>query len=93
MMLIATGYQREAFGQVRISVEALLRTRQVLDDRSGDVARTILKGQKPRSLKAIAARYGQTREIAILDRFAHADPLSHRPLGPRKIHGDREAIM
>jgi hypothetical protein len=46
MMLIATGYEREAFGQVRISVEALLRTRQVLDDRSGDAARTILKGQK-----------------------------------------------
>jgi hypothetical protein len=93
MMLIATGYEREGFGQTRISLEALLRTRLVLDDRSGGSARTIIKGQQPRSLKAIAQRYGQTREIEILDRFAHADPLSLRPLGPPRVDGEREAVV
>jgi hypothetical protein len=38
MMLIATGYEREAFGQVRVTTEAHLRTRQVLDDKSGESA-------------------------------------------------------
>lgn len=93
MMLIATGYEREGIGQVRVSTEALLRTRQVLDDASGNAARTLLKGQRPRSLKSLAHRYGHAREIEILDRFSHADPLSLRPLGPPRAADEREAVV
>jgi hypothetical protein len=74
MMLIATGYEREAFGQVRVTTEAHLRTRQVLDDISGH-------------------RYGQKRDIELLDHFAHADVLSLRTLGPPPTEGSREAIV
>jgi hypothetical protein len=73
MALIACGYEAEALAHARTSMEALLRTRQVLDERSGESARRILVGQRPRGLKSIAHAYGSKREVELLDHFAHAD--------------------
>jgi hypothetical protein len=92
MMLIATGYEREAFGQVRITTEAHLRTRQVVDDKSGESARSIMAGRTS-NIKRLAHRYGQKHDIELLDHFAHADVLSLRPLGPPPTEGRREAIV
>jgi hypothetical protein len=92
MMLIATGYEREAFGQVRVTTEAHLRTRQVLDDISGQSAVAAMTGRTS-NLKKLAHRYGQKRDIELLDHFAHADVLSLRTLGPPPTEGSREAIV
>lgn len=45
MMLIATGYEREALSQARVSLEAVLRLRQSNDDVSGEAARRILSNR------------------------------------------------
>ena len=44
MMLIATGYERQGFGQARVTTEAHLRTRRVLDDKSGESAIAVMAG-------------------------------------------------
>jgi hypothetical protein len=80
LVLVGCGYERESMGLGRTNLEALLRGRQAADDASGDVARTLLKGRGPGSLKSVAGRYGSKREIELLDRFAHADLLSLRPV-------------
>lgn len=76
IVLVGCGYEREAMAPTRVLVESVIRGRQVSDDPSGDVARQIMQGRRPKSLKVVAQRYGQADEIAFLDRFAHADPLS-----------------
>jgi hypothetical protein len=73
MSLIGCGHEREALSLGRITFEALIRGRQTADDQSGDVARKLLKGQQPGSLKRAAQRYGDTGDVEFLDRFAHAD--------------------
>jgi hypothetical protein len=80
IVLVGCGYERESLALGRTNIEALIRGRQAADDASGDVARTLLQGRRPRSLKAAAERYGSQREVALLDRFAHADLLSLRPV-------------
>jgi hypothetical protein len=81
MMLIATGYEREALSQARSSLEALLRLRQSNDDSSGEAARRILANRPTPGLKAVAQRYGDGHTLRLLDHFAHADVLSVRTLG------------
>jgi len=80
LTLIGCGYERESLALGRVNAEAHIRGRQMVDDESGDVARRLLKGHRPSSLKAAAARYGSDEDIAFLDRFAHADLLSLRPV-------------
>lgn len=76
MSQLACGHEREALAGGRTIVEALIRARQVSDDKSGEAARTLLQGRKPGSLKAAADRYGHGKEVEILNRFSHADLLS-----------------
>jgi hypothetical protein len=76
MSLVACGHEREALAHGRTILEALIRGRQVADDKSGEAARTLLQGRKPGSLKAAAQRYGQGKEVEVLSRFSHADLLS-----------------
>jgi hypothetical protein len=76
MSQIACGHEREALAGGRTILEALIRCRQVADDKSGEAARTLLQGRKPGSLKAAAQRYGEDKDIELLNRFSHADPLS-----------------
>jgi hypothetical protein len=45
MMLIATGYEREALSQARVSVEALIRLQHSNADTSGEAARQLLAGR------------------------------------------------
>ncbi len=73
MSQIGCGHEREALGTGRTTLEALIRGRQTADDPSGDVARTLLKGHTPGSLKKAAQRYGDKGDVEFLDRFAHAD--------------------
>lgn len=84
LMLVSTGYEREALGPARIGVEALIRARQANDDPSGGAARSILQGRRPGSLKSAAQRYGEEAEIRFLDRFAHADVLGLLAIGVRR---------
>jgi hypothetical protein len=76
MSQIACGHEREALAGGRTILEALIRCRQVADDESGEAARTLLQGRKPGSLKAAAQRYGEDKDVELLNRFSHADPLS-----------------
>jgi hypothetical protein len=73
MSLVGCGHEREALSMTRITFEALIRGRQVADDRSGEVARKLLKGRSPGSLKSAAQKYGDKDDVEFLDRFAHAD--------------------
>jgi len=73
MALIGCGHEREALSIGRITFEALIRGRQLTDDKSGDVARKLLKGHSPGSLKSAAQKYGDKDDVEFLDRFAHAD--------------------
>lgn len=80
MVLIGSGYEREALSMLRTVLESYIRARQVLDDTSGDAARTLLQGRRAGGLKAIAQRYASHREVELLDHFAHADVLTLRTL-------------
>lgn len=93
MMLIATGYEREALSQARVSVEALIRLQHSNADTSGEAARQLVAGRPPRDLKRLARRYGDEREIRLLDHFAHADLLSIRTLGDPPQPGQREGLI
>jgi len=93
MMLIATGYEREALSQARVSVEALIRLQHSNADTSGEAARQVLAGRPSRDLKRLARRYGDEREIRLLDHFAHADVLSIRTLGGLPKPGQREGLI
>lgn len=93
MMLIATGYEREALSQARVSVEALIRLQHSNADPSGEVARQLLAGRPSRDLKRLARRYGDEREVRLLDHFAHADVLSIRTLGDVPKPGQREGSI
>jgi hypothetical protein len=93
MMLIATGYEREALSQARVSVEALIRLQHSNADTSGEAARQLLAGRPPRDLKRLARRYGDEREIRLLDHFAHADVLSIRTLGDLPKSGQRDGLI
>jgi hypothetical protein len=73
--LVATGHERESLAHARISLEALVRGRQMADDKSGDVARQLLAGRKPGTLDAAARRYGEEEDVRFLNRFSHADVL------------------
>lgn len=87
MSLVGCGHEREALGLARTSLEALIRARQVVDDPSGDVARKLLEGRRAGSLKSAALRYGDKRDIELLDRFAHADLLSLLVVSTRRPNG------
>jgi hypothetical protein len=76
MSQIACGHEREALADSRTILEALIRCRQVADDKSGDAARKLLQGRKPGTLKAAAQRYGDHKDVELLSRFSHADLLS-----------------
>ena len=93
MMLLATGYEREALSQARIAVEADLRLQHSNGDDSGEVGRQLLSGRSPRDLKRLARRYGDESEIRLLDHFAHADLLSIRTLGDLPQSGQREGLI
>jgi hypothetical protein len=71
--LIGCGHEREALAITRITFEALIRGRQAADDKSGDIARRLLKGESPGGLKRAAQKYGESGDVEFLDRFAHAD--------------------
>lgn len=73
MSLMACGYVFESFAHSRSLVECVLRGRQITDDSSGSAARAQLHGRPQASLKKLANRYGDQREIEFLDRFAHPD--------------------
>ena len=87
IVLVGCGYERESLALGRTNIESLIRGRQAADDTSGDVARKLLQGRRPRSLKAAAERYGSQHEVALLDRFAHADLLSLRPVSVLRDDG------
>jgi hypothetical protein len=87
LALVSCGYERESLSLGRTNLEALIRGRQAADDASGDVARILLKGQRPKSLKAIARRYESEREVELLDQFAHADLLSLRAVSRLRDNG------
>jgi hypothetical protein len=93
MMLIATGYEREALSQARVSVEALIRLQHINADGSGEAARQVLMGRPSSNLKRLAQRYGDEREIRTLDHFAHADVISIRTLGDLSAPGQREGLV
>lgn len=76
MSQIACGHEREALAGGRTVLEALIRSRQVVDDKSGEAARKLLQGRKPGSLQAAARRYGEGKDVELLSRFSHADLLS-----------------
>ncbi len=91
MSLVGCGHEREALGIARITLEALIRGRQTADDPSGEVARKLLKGQPPRSLKQVAQHYGDKGDVEFLDRFAHADLIGLLPvMTPRPGSGEAE---
>jgi hypothetical protein len=85
--LIAAGHERESLAHARISLEALIRGRQMADDKSGDVARKLLAGRKPGTLDAAARRYGDDEDIRFLNRFSHADVLGLLVGSPRPRNG------
>jgi hypothetical protein len=93
MMLIATGYEREALSQARVSTEALIRLQHSNHDTSGEAARQLLAGRPPGDLKRLARRYGDEHEIRLLDHFAHADVLSIRTLGDLRKPGQRKGLI
>jgi hypothetical protein len=93
MTLIAAGYEREALAQARTATEVGIRIRQSNEDGSGDVAKAILKGRRPRNLKQIARRYGEDHLVELLDHFAHADARSIRVLGDLPSPGQREGTI
>lgn len=80
LTLVGCGYERESLALGRVNAEAHIRGRQIVDDASGDVARRLLKGRRPGSINAAATRYGSDEDIKFLNRFAHADLLSLRPV-------------
>lgn len=91
MSLIGCGHEREALAIGRITFEALIRGRQTADDPSGDVARKLLKGHRPGSLKQAAQRYGEKGEVEFFDRFAHADLIGLYPvMTPRQGGGEAD---
>jgi len=73
LALVSTGYETEAMAHARTLLEAQLRGRQACNDLSGYVARELLQGRRPKSLKQVARQYGGQREVEMLDHFAHAD--------------------
>lgn len=89
--LVGCGYEREALAPFRVISEAVLRGLQLAADPSGDVARQILQGRRPGSLKTIAQKFGDEDEatfIGFLDRFAHPDPFTMLALAaPRAGEG------
>ena len=87
MALIGCGHEREALGLGRVSLEAVIRGRQVADDASGDTARKLLEGHRAGSLKSAAQRYGNKQELEILDRFAHPDMLGLRLVTTPRTNG------
>jgi len=87
MALIGCGHERESLGLGRVSLEALMRGRQVAGDVSGDAARKLLQGHRPGSLKSVAQRYGSKREVELLDRFAHADLLGLQVVATPRTNG------
>lgn len=93
MALISCGHEREALGLGRVSLEALIRGRQVADDASGDIARKLLEGRRAGSLKSAAQRYGSKEELELLDRFAHADLLGLRVVATRRTSGNEADLQ
>ena len=76
-----------------MSLEALIRGRQVADDASGDTARKLLEGRRAGSLKSAAQRYGSKEELELLDRFAHADLLGLRVVATRRASGNEADLQ
>jgi len=87
MSQIACGHEREALAGGRTILEGLIRCRQVADDKSGEIARKLLLGRKPGTLKAAAQRYGDDTDVELLSRFSHADLLSLVVLETRREGG------
>jgi hypothetical protein len=84
IVLISSGYEPEALAPARTTLEILYRGQQVSDDRSGRAAISLLAGRpQVNSLKKLASRYGDRREIEFLDHLAHADVGSSVMLTPR----------
>ncbi len=93
--LIGCGHEREALAFDRANFEAFIRGRQLADDPSGDVARKLLAGRRPGSLKSAARRYGGEKDIAVLDRFAHPDLLGLTVISvvrPNGVEADLEVM-
>jgi hypothetical protein len=88
--LVGCGHEREALMHARVSLEAVLRGRQIADDSSGESARQLLSGRRYGSLKSVAQRYGDHDDVEFLDRFAHADPVSLLVVGTRHENQDVE---
>jgi hypothetical protein len=93
MALIGCGHEREALGLGRVSLEAVIRGRQVADDASGDTARKLREGRRAGSLKSVAQRCGSKEELELLDRFAHADLLGLRVVATRRASGNEADIQ
>jgi hypothetical protein len=87
MSLVGCGHEREALGLARTNLEALIRAHQVVDDPTGAIARKLLEGRRAGSLKSAALRYGNKRDIELLDRFAHADLLSLLVVSTHRSNG------
>lgn len=80
LMLVSTGYQTEAGVHLRRLIEAKHRALAVLRDHSGEHARQWFAGRPPGSAERLARKYGDSRELALLSAFAHADVRSLHPL-------------
>ncbi len=84
LVLVGTGYQPEAAAPLRRLVESVLRVRAVLDDASGEHARSWLDGRPQGTTERLAQRYAQTDEVRILSVLAHADNRALLPV----VQGD-----
>jgi hypothetical protein len=80
MTLVGSGHEGEALAHARISLEALIRGRQMADDKSGGVARKLLAGRR-RGIKSGVLRPAVSDRhcyVTVTGELSIADSLWHR---------------